>query len=191
MKHRDPYLVQRLLKPYENKSGIFKNGNPFSFGGGLKNGGLTDEAFTLLKEIWQYDYMGSAEFEWGAVPKSLKEIATNIKSYVSGEIEVVGKSTDYSSSPSKPVTQKAKVYYVCQNDDVEYVTEWIKKFADDNKHNYRTKESVSLAIAICNEKYADRYAGWHDIDNHYLFFTDRTMFEKFNELFGIEISNGK
>ena len=57
-----PYLIQRLEK---SKNYV----NPFSFGGGLVNGGLSKDAMSLLKPIFSFDYMGSAEFDFGVLPK--------------------------------------------------------------------------------------------------------------------------
>jgi len=68
-KMRSIWLIQRLKKPYQsNGQGLEKLGfkdNPFAFGVGLLNGGISPEAMDLTREIWRYDYMGSAEFEWG------------------------------------------------------------------------------------------------------------------------------
>ncbi|KKL26470.1 hypothetical protein LCGC14_2394990, partial [marine sediment metagenome] len=70
------YLIQRLHKPHQigGNEDFKKLVNCFSFGGGLKDGGLSDEAMKLIIKIWRFDYMGSAEFEWGAVPESLSNV---------------------------------------------------------------------------------------------------------------------
>ncbi len=183
---KNPYLIQRLQKPYKTESNLFGGQNPFSFGGGYKNGGLSDDAMTLLNKIWQYDYMGSSEFEWGAVPKSLQSIIKNISNYITGEIEVIGKYNDYQSG--KNLKESSLVYYVCLKDDEKDVCEWINKFADDKKRDYHTKESVNLAGTICKQKYYLNNGGWHDIDNHYLFFTDKEMFENFCMLFEFKVN---
>jgi len=52
---KDTYLVQRLNKPVSN-TGM----EMFSFGGGLKNGGLSGDAMKLLRPIFSFDYMGSS-----------------------------------------------------------------------------------------------------------------------------------
>ncbi|KKS64951.1 MAG: hypothetical protein UV32_C0003G0012 [Candidatus Collierbacteria bacterium GW2011_GWF2_42_51] len=77
-------LIQRLEKPIGRAS-------PFSFGGGLKNGGLSKEAMDVLGDIFNFDYMGSSEFEWGAVPAALNFIAeqSSLKTIVSGETQGV------------------------------------------------------------------------------------------------------
>jgi hypothetical protein len=75
MELNNTWLIQRLEKSHGNYD------NPFSFGGGLKNGGLSPDAMNLLRPIFSFDYMGSAEFEFGAIPKSLKYMADNINTY--------------------------------------------------------------------------------------------------------------
>jgi hypothetical protein len=68
---KDSYLIQRLHKPesWRIKGKVLDNA--FSFGGGLKNGGLTTKALDLLRDIFSFDYMCAAEFEFGAVPAAL------------------------------------------------------------------------------------------------------------------------
>ena len=62
------YLIQRLGKP---TGGI----GPFSFGGGFINGGLSNEGAKAISSICIFDYMGAAEFEFGALPKALDSMA--------------------------------------------------------------------------------------------------------------------
>jgi|JI10StandDraft_1071094.scaffolds.fasta_scaffold00684_14 hypothetical protein len=172
-----PYLIQRLQKP----TGML---NPFSFGGGLVNGGLSPEATSLLKGIWQYDYMGSAEFEWGAVPESLKTIASYSKDFTTGKVKVVGSFKDYSGTISVVKKEERDIFFACRERQMEEVIQCIQLLANDVKHDYRTKERVGLAQAICNKD--ERTCGWHDIDNDFLFFTDEKMFLEFTKLFGLK-----
>jgi hypothetical protein len=88
-----PWLIQRLQKPWkiaEDANPLFKAmvagaAGPFSFGGGYVNGGLSKEANKILGEIFQFDYMGSAEFEFGEVPKALGRIAKDVKDFTAFE----------------------------------------------------------------------------------------------------------
>ena len=66
------WLVQRLKKP---RPGQGLDSGPFAFGGGLVNGGLREEALELFKDLWRFDYMGAAEFEFGEVPRALQRMA--------------------------------------------------------------------------------------------------------------------
>ncbi len=195
---RPPYLIQRLKKPFPKqeepgKETFFqKLANAFSFGGGLKNGGLSDEAMKLLSDVWRYDYMGSAEFEWGAVPESLERIAEDISHYITGQTEVKACVYNWNSKDKKDkyINEKALIFYVCQKEDESEVKEWIGKFADEKKRGYHTKESVNLARSICvkEDSFYREVVGWHDIDNDYLFFTDKEMFEGFCAIMNIKIA---
>ena len=67
------HLVQRLKKPFMKLGMAIRNS--FAFGGGFKDGGLNPEAAALLGEIFSFDYMGAAEYEFGAVADAFKTIA--------------------------------------------------------------------------------------------------------------------
>ena len=100
------YLIQRLHKPQPSMkiAGTEIVDNPFSFGGGLVNGGLSKEAMNLLRGIFSFDYMGAAEFEWGAVPAAIAFLAeqSEKKNIVAGAINFL------------PVEKGEElVYYVC------------------------------------------------------------------------------
>ena len=76
---KNVYYVQRLKKP----TGAV---NPFSFGGGLINGGLHPAAIEMLKNVFSFDYMGAAEFEWGAVPTAIKALFSD-ETTISSKLE--------------------------------------------------------------------------------------------------------
>jgi hypothetical protein len=194
----DPYLIQRLKKPFkiqnkEGKEGIMESlANAFSFGGGLINGGLSKDAMSIINDIWRYDYMGSSEFEWGAVPKSLHQmgeyaIKGNLTSF---EFEVTAEVSDFSydfaKKRNKSVKKKANaiVYVICNKDFTEQIKGFITNMASSNK-GYRLKESLNFKESICGFEYHTDVVGWHDIDNHYLFFTDKEMFYKISVIFGL------
>ena len=158
------WLIQRLQKP--------SSPNPYSFGGGYKNGGLTDNAADLLGSVFSFDYMGAAEFEFGALPKALKKIATLNGSLVKGSIDVKTKNNN-----------TAPVYYLCALDHREDVESRIMKFGKDEwSREINTKECVGLQDAIDASKYS-RSLGWLELDNGYFFFIDKDMWEKTCELF--------
>ena len=46
----------------------------FAFGGGLRNGGLPDEWRGSLAEFVDCDYMGAAEYEFGALPDAIRRL---------------------------------------------------------------------------------------------------------------------
>jgi hypothetical protein len=188
---RSSYLIQRLKKPW---------GDPgvFTFGGGYRYGGLSKEAFEMLNKIFSFDYMGSAEFEFGAVQVTLKNIADSM---IKDEAAIGSFNIN-----------KVPVYYICYKSDESDVKTRIKDLASGKyfKDGNRTKESVFLdeVIAARNPdkeafikkhpvsgflyKTADdveerrtfylEYMGWIDLDNNFIFFVDKTAFVRFVKL---------
>src|SRR4051812_12009846 len=117
---KKPYLVQRLEKP--RNGGVMGLASAFSFGGGLVNGGLSKEAMGMLKIIFSFNYMGSSEFEYGAVPAAFQLLSTS--KLVCGIME----------GAQKPV------YYICDHNLEPDVRNWIRdEIAEKNGY---TKESV-------------------------------------------------
>ncbi len=159
---KNVYLVQRLRKP----TGTV---NPFVFGGGLVNGGFNPEAMKIIKDIMSFDYMGAAEFEWGAVPTAIKALIT-------------GALDSFELQLAKPI------YVICPTLIRDDVTKWIIN-ASNGDHGH-TKERVGLKEVLNNQPYND-YCGWLKIeedkycDEPFMFFTDKTMFENMCKLIGI------
>jgi len=161
----NPYLIQRL--------GPARSATPFDFGGGLKNGGLSDEAMAGLSRIFSFDYMGAAEFEFGAVPKALQTLA------------------EYSLKHELTMITVHDIYIICPKDITIDVTKWIN-LARVNKHP-STKEYVGLKGAINKENRATyRIRGWLKIESEnrcehpFMFFIDEEMFNNCCYLFHLK-----
>jgi hypothetical protein len=153
------YLIQRLSKP-QDLSALGIKDNPFSFGGGYKNGGLSDEAMKYLRGIFSFDYMGAAEFEWGAVPEALNFIArTDLRA---GQVKIGGK----------------EIYYLCP---VPYETEVKDRLKLLCEGKIQLHEWSGLEYKVGKD-----YVGGLEIDNGWFFFVDRTAFEKTCVLFGVK-----
>lgn len=157
---KTPYLIQRLKRPIGTT-------NPFSFGGGRVNGGLSPEASSILKSIVRFDYMGAAEFEWGAVPQALNSLAK-----------------------ADLITAKHNnVFLIVPKNIVEDVKNWIDLAIEDKQPH--TKERIGLRAAIAKEKYNDT-VGWLKIESNdycyepFMFFIDEEMFNNMCKLFGIK-----
>ena len=185
------WLVQRLMRP---TGGIkLPDGkvvdNPFSFGGGYKNGGLSDRAMEIIRSIWEFDYMGSAEFEFGAVPKALQQIAktAEAKKLVVVRLEVATKNDPRPCGrDALPGVIEGVVYGLCHEDHVGEVTKRIKAWAHDEFAGGRsTKETVGLERALREPDSPYRARGWLELDNGFLFFLDEEMFKKAAGLFGV------
>lgn len=166
------HLIQRLKKP-------FKKGNPFCFGGQTKNrGGIDKLDYELLKKIWRFDYMGSAEFEFGAIPKALNFIKENAKGYVLGKVNL---PFIYEPLlPGKNISGNKDVFYICREEDEKEVTQRLALWAkNDSPYSLGLKEQTefprSLASTSKDESYSICY-GWLELENHFMFFTDFEMF---------------
>ena len=187
-------LIQRLKRPYsKNGNKLAHLVNPFSFGGGMKNGGLSDEAMDVLADICRFDYMGAAEFEFGALPNALHKIAKWSESgeLVAFPIPVKTKRAKraYGREVTEPV--EATVFVICFKEHKKEVEFRVKIYATDPVENFKTKESILLNSAIRRIEPDLNHdpCGWIELDNGYMFFTDEDMFNAFVHLFKIGESN--
>ncbi len=153
-------LIQRLEKP----KGFV---NPFSFGAS-GNGGLGKEAQELLKNIWSFEYMGSAQFESGAVPEALYKIAGYCSS---------GNAVNSFIRLVKPV------YYICERKEEDEVIDRIKKLAKSENKHFNLKSWCGLERNLKGEESAQRLSGWLELDNGFMFFVDKEMYDKVFDLF--------
>lgn len=192
MKHS--YLIQRLNKPWDQTGPMADLANVFSFGGGYVNGGLSKEAMALLKSICRFDYMGAAEFEFGAVPAAFNVMAGHASKneLVAGRVKLKGHTQQFDAKrnpiPNTKVEKEFSVGFLCHKDWVDEVGARIHKFAA-NKYD-RTKERVCLHEALFPQHDWDvDICGWLELDNGYLFTTDETMFQRFAEVFGVKLES--
>lgn len=162
---RDKMVRSWLIQRLEKSHGAI---GTWSFGGGLINGGLSKEAMAILKEIFSFDYMGSSEFEWGAVPAALNFIAkqSSLGKVVSGEV--------------------SNVFYICPKSYQNGVRDLIVTLLKDER-SLRLKEFCGLADRVNNpDKFNIDRVGWLELDNGFFFFIDKEMFENTKKLFGVK-----
>lgn len=196
------WLVQRLNPPYRAKPGSSNQrptrDNPFAFGGGLRNGGLSAEAMDLLRDIFTFDYMGSAEFEFGAVPKTLTKISeqAHAGTLQASRIDIaVSEVRPHYREPKgfKPDTEAVRpVYLLCRADWVPEVEARVRAIAKEGCR-YDLKEAACLDEALRPDPTPDAYrrehCGWLELDNGFMFFTDREMWQATCALFGVEVDD--
>ncbi len=160
-------LIQRLEIPREKELD-----NPFTFGAGLEHGGLNKKAYANLSKIFAFDYMGAAEYEWGAIPESLGKMwdAGSRKELVAGVLKL----------------EEGDVFYICNKQIEREMRTVIKRIAHGG---IRTRDYVGLREAMKNkDRKPGELAGWIELDNSFMFFVDRPMFEKSAKLFRMELS---
>ena len=159
--HRS-YLIQRLIKPMRRMGS-------FAFGGGLKNGGLSDQTAELINGVFAFDYMGAAEFEYGAVPEAMQFIANQAgkKAVISGE--------------------HRGVYYICPKSYQTGVCDVINSLlADESALGLKEFCGLKEAISPKDEGYHRNTVGWLELNNGFFMFTDKEMFESTKLFFGVE-----
>jgi hypothetical protein len=182
---RDPWLVQRLERP--TGPSIFGKDNPFAFGGGLRNGGLSGEAMDLLRPIFRFAYMGAAEFEFGAVPKALDYLARHGAQLGSFTVSIPLKDVpkNWRDKGPQDIPGDGTVYVLARSDEADLVAESIRRMA---RRESRTKERVGLESALRPHNEWDRETvGWLALDPAFLFFTDAPSWQATCALFGVEV----
>lgn len=160
---KNVYLVQRINAP----QGVI---NPFAFGGGKVNGGFALDAMKQLRNIISFDYMGAAEFEWGAVPTAFEALFT--------------------SKPIKTEIQEVDKWIgvICSEDLKLEAIAWIKEAAH-GRHGH-LKEHLGLKEALEGKKHTNT-KGWIKIEKDksceepFMFFVDKEMFENICKLFNV------
>lgn len=121
-----------------------------------------------IDQILQFDYMGSSEFEWGALPKALKRIRENISEYTYFQYS-------FKKHPTKVVT------VFCKKEQQDFIGNILEQLAD---REIRLKEYCDLDKFITGEKYGHDF--WWDIDNDWMFWKLYPDFEsKFKQLITI------
>lgn len=107
--------------------------------------------------LLSFDYMGSSEFEWGALPKSLKRIRDNSKEYC----RFVFEFEDY---------EEKTLVVLCKKDDSENVVKILHQLLNNE---IMLKEYCDL------NKYLNGKAGsdfWWDIENDFFFWKENYDF---------------
>jgi len=163
---RQTWLVQRLNK---KPTSSFLAKAEQVFGGGAL--ALKPEAWKLLQSIFGIDYMGAAEFEFGALPKSFQELARDSQNLITFEMR------------TKPFPD-APVYVLCRKEHEVGAREIIELIAQDK---LKLKESTYFRRAfnptVQKGDLATRTCGWYELNNGFFFFLDKEMWEKTTKLF--------
>jgi hypothetical protein len=166
-----PYLVQRMNLPYSrevSKIAPSLAANLFV----LVDGRFRKEMWGILYSIFRYDYMGSAEFEFGAVPKSLVRMislgAGNTSKVLTLSCQVRNWKLAASSS------QAINIGYICKKEDEPDVRNLLCTLALDDWCGL--KEPLAFRYNLAKLDGGFKTVGWHDIENDFMFFIDQRMF---------------
>jgi len=148
-------LIQRLKNP----DGQIHH----AFGGGIKNGGLSNEAMEGIKNVWAFDYMGNSRFEYGKVAEAL----TKIKDYSQAGRVFFGE------------VDSIEVPYICEKGEEDEVKGRILQLYD---RKLRSSEILTVenpffreAMTVDKAPY-NQFGGWLELDNGFMFFKNKKMY---------------
>lgn len=132
------YLTQRLI----NNKDVDKNSLDSTF----------DSYFRV-------DYMGSAEYEFGALPKSLKRICKNLSEYKS-----------FTLKEFKTPDKEEAIRVFCKPDMIEEIKNGIRKLISEKYYTIRSKEQLYLYDNFHGENTAYNECDvWWDIEQDFFF----------------------
>lgn len=184
---KDPlkgWLLQRLKAPpaSEFEKRIDKG---FSFGGG--GSGLSDESWEFLHRLFSFDYMGSAEYEFGTVPKTLMALTHDHKQLVAFEYLLPGKRIAKRRWLKKPETgEKPDVvlFVICRAEHADGVKDLILRMAAD-KHEAKENTQFLYVVNPAQEEWDHNTRGWLDLKDGFFIFVDQEMAKRTATAFGI------
>lgn len=185
-------LIQRLKPVYRAGADPGRYAvafNKMAFGG-RPGGGLSEEALQVLSTVFQFDYMGDSEFEWGAVPEALWQIARHVGEYRSWSLSIPLAQVDASLGrrDEKFPEGSGVVYVFAREADRAEVERRIALVAarKTERGAVDLQESACLSAALRPaEDWTTDVCGWLELDNGFFFFTDREMHERVVALFGV------
>lgn len=172
------------------------------FGGGML--GLTEKAWDLFDPVFDIDYMGAAEYEFGTFPRAIKELIDGFRA--SGVVafqfaierkDVLpndwgrgslafnrkGKKKRPPAELSRP-TEPAIVYMLCRSDHATEAEAVVRRIVGGTL-KVRDVTMINHALDPLDDR--DRkWAGWFELDNGFFFFVDEGMWRSVCEWFGIE-----
>jgi hypothetical protein len=106
-----------------------------------------------IDRVLTFDYMGSAEFEFGALPESLKRVRKNIADYMQFQYR-------FKRHPAKEVT------VLCQAYQYEFIGTILEQLS---RNKLRLKERCDLSEFFNPEQKYSSNDFWWDIENDWFF----------------------
>lgn len=208
---RNPYLVQRVLArnadavaPFGGLIGYYKQKDQFNQ---VK---LTGDESAALRKIIPMDYMGSAEYEFGAVFKALEAMATKASGLIETSFTIKGKPAKFCFVDSNVYNQQvnpreATVYALCIEAHAEPLEKYFTIMGADN-HTLRHKEVPCIQAGLFGQvehpEYSGRHrrnvnriverkpsydhvTGWLELDMHWFASTDKTQLDYVKVMLGM------
>lgn len=138
---------------------------------------IKENEITGIDNLISFDYMGSSEFEWGALPKSLKRMLWGKDSDYFGFIEM----DDIKISVSKNNKRTANVVVYGNTNKSEDIKEAVRHLS---VHKYDYKEFCDFPEWFNNNRDRDARNNFYwDIDNDYMVFWGTEHISKIKKAF--------
>lgn len=177
---KNSYLIQRLKNQYKQcRAEINDFDSVFEVGSKT----FSKDSIKLICSFVIFDYMGSAEFEFGAIPSAFKEMANQIDKYVADSFPVEYKFEDYNYDKKNLCFYggEKEIFYICEKSQEDEIKNRIKKWAITDIHR-EVKEDPYIQKSLALE---NNVVGWFEINNNFLFFQDKKMWDDMCTIFGL------
>lgn len=119
-----------------------------------------------LSQAVQLDYMGSAEFEFGALPSSLRTLQAQ--------------QADLIMTVESVITDQDRSLRVLHSMTPEQYQEYLQHLLNLRKDKIRTKETTRFAAGFPQSKYGVTDFWW-DIDNHVMWSFDKIFMNRLQD----------
>jgi len=112
-----------------------------------------------IDSIIHLDYMGASEFEWGALPKSLKQIRADLSNYIYFDVTIKSKTVTVFCQKS------------LKNEVEEYLLSLISR-------EMRTHEYTAIPDYFNDGYHKDTIDFWWDVENDLMFWVKEDTFTR-------------
>lgn len=201
MKQSDfrPYLVQRIEKMEQDTPPV---GNLIGYYKDPKAHPLSDMERDILRNILPLDYMGSSEFEWGAIPAALKTMASQ-SALMERTIKLKGKPDHFmldEVDEKQLVEKEIEVYILAPAAIIEFIPSYLEQNLTDRRAmRHKELPHYSKMFGEIHQVYAIRgqprpknrtefrkasLTMFLDVDNHWVISSDKKQFEYLKIMLG-------
>lgn len=179
--------------------------------------GFNKKIREILGQVVQLDYMGSAEFQWDAIPNAFQALEANKRKLRADSMEICIFAHKYESEDIQRAVVRYREYVADQESKIHFEDDLaaaekikayidnpqplpiyiiapgndigaIKKFIDkDAIEPQWLAERTHFRQSFIDPSKADT-VGWFDIENGFMYFKDWKMFDRMAQLFDVKHS---
>ena len=157
IKLKNPYLIQRMMR----RKDICKNPS--------------------LDQLYQMDYMGSAEFEFGALPKSLKILTKNFGNLYTGKTAI----ENFKDEPLFLLGLK----HIVKKYPIETLIKGKFHIKEHLSFDYAWKGVGVYGVTKYPFNENNHATAWWDIQNHVMFTFKKLHINKLKDAIGVVLEN--